>query len=83
MKDYLALEEEQLKDLHWHIIRLAMASVANYCIIPMQDYLGLGEEARINTPGTQGINWKWRMEKDAFTEELVKKIKRLTEVYGR
>lgn len=83
LKDYLALEEEQLKDIHWHIIRLAMASVANYCIIPMQDYLGLGEEARINTPGTQGINWKWRMEKDAFTEELVKKIKRLTEVYGR
>ena len=57
--------------------------VANLCMIPMQDYLCLDKEARINTPSTLGGNWTWRMEKGAFTEELANQMKRLTVIYGR
>ena len=49
----------------------------------MQDYLGLGSEARINTPSTLGDNWKWRMKKDAFTDKLAKEMKEMTKLYGR
>lgn len=45
------------------LIRTALGSVADTAIIPMQDYLGLGGEARINTPSTLGGNWEWRMER--------------------
>lgn len=68
---------------HWSFIRLALSSVADTAIIPMQDYLGLGEEARLNTPSTLGDNWKWRMQKGQFTEELAGKMKRLAWIYGR
>lgn len=68
---------------YWSFIRSALGSVADTAIIPMQDYLGLGSEARMNTPSTLGDNWKWRMEKGEFTGELAEKIKRLTWIYGR
>ena len=48
------------REIQWEFIRAAMASVSDTCIIPMQDYLGLGAEARINVPSTLGTNWKWR-----------------------
>ena len=57
--------------------------MADTCIIPVQDYLGLDSRARINTPSIPSGNWKWRMEKDAFSEELKKKIKALAGIYGR
>lgn len=69
--------------IHWDFICLAMRSVANTCIIPVQDYLGLGNEARINVPSTLGNNWKWRMESNCFSKNLIKKIRMLTNVYGR
>ncbi len=69
--------------IHWDFICLAMRSVANTCIIPVQDYLGLGNEARINVPSTLGDNWKWRMKSDSFSKNLIKKIKMLTKLYGR
>lgn len=62
---------------------MAMESVADTCIIPVQDFLGLDESARINIPSTLGNNWKWRMQTKCFSEELIKKIKRLTKIYGR
>lgn len=65
------------------LIRTALGSVADTAIIPMQDYLGLGGEARINTPSTLGGNWEWRMEKDACTEELSKHMLELARIYGR
>ncbi|MCI8972298.1 MAG: 4-alpha-glucanotransferase [Lachnospiraceae bacterium] len=65
------------------LIRTALGSVADTAIIPMQDYLGLGGEARINTPSTLGGNWEWRMEKDACTEELSKHMLELAWIYGR
>ena len=68
---------------HWDLIALAMRSTADTCIIPVQDFLGLGSEARINMPSTLGDNWKWRMTKGAFSEELKEKIRRMTKLYGR
>ena len=68
---------------HWDLIALAMRSEADTCIIPVQDFLGLGSEARINMPSTLVDNWKWRMTKDAFSEELKQKIWHMTKLYGR
>lgn len=55
-----------------------MMSSANLCVIPLQDYLGLGNEARINKPSTLGCNWKWRLKEGQVTDELLKEIKKLT-----
>ena len=71
------------KDVQWEFIRAAMASVSETCVIPMQDYLGLGAEARINIPSTLGINWKWRMLSGQFTDELAQHILDMTKLYGR
>ena len=68
----------------WGTIRTAMASVSETCIIPMQDYLELGGEARMNFPGTQSAgNWTWRATKGYLSAALSKRIYRLTELYGR
>ncbi len=64
-------------------IRLAMSSVADICIIPMQDYLGLGTEARMNIPSVLGGNWEWRLVKGQFTRELQEEMHRLAGLYGR
>lgn len=71
------------KDINWKFIQVALSSVADTVIIPMQDYLGLGNEARINTPSSFGKNWEWRMKKDACTQELAAKMKELAIIYGR
>ncbi len=81
IEKYLNRYEE--KELTWELIRLAVSSVADTAIIPMQDYLELGNEARINTPSSLGTNWKWRMDKHALTDELAEKIYELTKLYGR
>lgn len=71
------------KDVHWEFIRAALASVSDTAIIPMQDYLGLGAEARMNIPSTLGNNWKWRMPDGQLTDELAEKIRAMTKLYGR
>ncbi len=80
-KRYLNLKSR--KDIHWEFIRAALSSVSDTAIIPMQDYLGLGAEARINTPSTLGNNWKWRLLDGQLTDELAKKIREMTKLYGR
>ncbi len=70
-------------EIHWDYIRLAMGSVANLCVIPVQDYLGLGSEARINTPSTLGNNWMWRLDDRALTKALANKIYDVTKLYAR
>ena len=80
-REYMAVKSA--KDIVWGLIRLANASVADTCIIPMQDYLELGNEARINMPSTLGNNWDWRMSENAYTNELAVKIKAITKTYGR
>lgn len=81
--DYLGNSDAHKEDIHWDFIRLALASVADLAVIPLQDYLGLGSEARINTPSTLGGNWTWRMGKDELTPDIIDKCKRMTEIYGR
>lgn len=85
--DYLGIEREEdslfQKKVCKGLIRAAQSSVADYCIIPLQDYLCLGNEARINTPSTTGENWKWRYQKDVLTKELAAEIGESTKLYGR
>lgn len=64
-------------------IRLAYSSTARWAVIPMQDLLGLGSEAKMNAPGTTGGNWRWRMEKGAASPDLARRMRELAEVYGR
>ena len=68
---------------NWGIIRTAYESRANYAIIQIQDILGLGSEARINTPSTLGGNWEWRIDSSALTKELAAKLKDLATRTGR
>lgn len=65
------------------LICLAMRSVADLCIIPMQDYMGLDNTARMNQPSTLGQNWKWRLKKRQFTKKLQKEMAELARRYGR
>ena len=69
--------------IHWDLIRLALSSIANQAIIPLQDVLGLGTEARMNFPSVAEGNWGWRYQKEALTEELSQRLKVLTTLYGR
>jgi len=71
------------KDIHWHLIRLAMTSVADLAIIPLQDVLGLGSEARFNTPGRPYGNWAWRFRAEALEGALADALKDLALVSGR
>jgi 4-alpha-glucanotransferase len=70
-------------EINWDFIRLALMSVADTAIIPMQDVLGLGSEARMNIPGTTEGNWRWRFVPDAPTEEIKARLRELTALYGR
>jgi 4-alpha-glucanotransferase len=70
-------------EIHWEMIRLAFASVAHTAIVPMQDLLGLGSEARMNTPGQAGGNWRWRVDADALTPALERRLLEVTRTYGR
>lgn len=71
------------RNVQMKFVRAALSSVADTAIIPMQDYLGSGSEARINTPSTLGNNWKWRMADGQFTQELAKEMYSLAKLYGR
>lgn len=70
-------------DEQWAFIRAAIASVADLAVIPMQDYLGLGGEARINTPSTLGGNWVWRMAPGSASDALAARIAGLCSLFGR
>jgi 4-alpha-glucanotransferase len=67
----------------WAMIRAAAASVADLCIMPVQDILSLGSEARMNTPSQPEANWTWRMRPDALTPELAAKLAALMTVSDR
>ena len=80
---YMGRKGLKKKEAVWEIIRLAHASTADTCIVPIQDYLGLGNEARINEPSTLGKNWIWRLKKGEVSEELAQRMREMTELYGR
>ncbi len=67
----------------WDTIRLALSSVANQAIIPLQDVFGLGTDARMNAPGTAEGNWGWRYRGEALTEEYSNRLRELVFIYGR
>ncbi len=69
--------------VHWAMIRLAMGSVANQSVIPFQDLLGLGSEARMNTPGLADGNWAWRYSETILTPTICEQLRYLTDLYGR
>jgi len=69
--------------IHWAFIQLAMSSVARIAVVPMQDVLGLAEQARMNTPGTADGNWSWRLCPGQMTLSTARKLARLAETYGR
>jgi 4-alpha-glucanotransferase len=81
LADYLG--RDTLENAHWDLIRLAMTSVAVTVIIPLQDVMGLGEEARMNMPSRSKGNWEWRFEREDWTPELEDKLKRLATLTGR
>ena len=69
--------------VHWDVIRAALGSVADTVIVPMQDLLGLGEEARMNVPGRATGNWSWRLREGEVTPEVRSLLAELTAVTGR
>lgn len=80
-KRYLRLNEQE--GWHWGMMREAWASPANLAIMQMQDLLGLGSEARINTPSTLGVNWKWRALPGAYHSRLAQRLREETRLYQR
>lgn len=80
---YLDNRYTRKEDMPWDFIRLAMASVADLAITPIQEFLCLGGEARINRPSTLGTNWKWRLLKGQITHEVTGKMYDMTKLYGR
>lgn len=77
----LGISEEQ--DVAWSMIEIAMRSKACLAIVPMQDFLGLGEAARMNTPGTMHGNWSWMMPGDVLREDLSRRIHDVISASGR
>ncbi|MEH1781070.1 MAG: 4-alpha-glucanotransferase [Nostoc sp.] len=69
--------------IHWDLIRLALSSIANQAIIPLQDILGLGNEARMNFPSIAEGNWEWRYQEGALRDEWRDRLKVLTRLNGR
>jgi 4-alpha-glucanotransferase len=80
--DYIGHEVQQ-ETIHWEWIRLALASVADLSVIPIQDALGLGEESRMNHPSHSDSNWEWRVLPDQLTEDLAKRLHSMCQLYRR
>jgi 4-alpha-glucanotransferase len=80
VRDYLGSDGRQIP---WDLIRAAYTSVARRAIVPMQDVLALGSEARMNTPAQPSGNWEWRVEEGGFREEDAVRLKRLAALTGR
>ncbi|MBZ0189327.1 MAG: 4-alpha-glucanotransferase [Candidatus Obscuribacterales bacterium] len=71
------------KQINWDFIEAAFASVACIAIVPLQDVLGLGSQARMNLPASQDGNWSWRYKPDSLEPSQSEKLKELTRLYGR
>lgn len=82
LSDYLG-RRVTAKTAAGELVRLAMSSVAKVAVLPMQDLLGLGAEARMNRPSANKGNWLWRMKKGRTTAALARDLKRMVETYAR
>jgi 4-alpha-glucanotransferase len=78
--DYMGRPSEPV---HWAFVRLAMRSVAQLAILPMQDVLGLDTRARMNLPGTDGGNWSWRMDWEQVPADMAPALRDMVGLYGR
>lgn len=82
-REYLCDRYTPDNELYRVFISLIMRSRADVCIIPMQDWLGLDDDSRMNEPSTVGENWKWRVKPEQLSDALSKEIYNMTSVYGR
>jgi 4-alpha-glucanotransferase len=80
VRGYLANSQEEMP---WLLIRAALMSVARLCMVPMQDFLAMDSGQRMNRPGTDNGNWKWRFQWEQVPEGLEQRIRHLVEVYDR
>jgi 4-alpha-glucanotransferase len=81
LRRYLNMKKQEPVSLA--MIRACLGSTAAYAIFPLQDVLDIGSEGRMNTPGTASGNWNWRFQKNALTKKLAKRLKKLSQLYGR
>jgi 4-alpha-glucanotransferase len=71
------------KEVHWALIRTVLASVAETSIVPVQDLLGLGSEARMNRPGSASGNWRWRLQPAQLTADIAQRLVGMSHTYDR
>lgn len=83
VRDYLGDYYTPDSQIHKALVNLVMTTVAKDCIIPIQDHLGLGNEARMNQPGTVGFNWRWRLTPGQLTDALAQELLALVKRTGR
>jgi len=82
-KAVLVITHGKAETIHTDLIKAAFSTDAQLAIAPMQDYLGLGSEARINTPGTPGGNWRWRVLDSQLTQEVCDNVANMVQKAGR
>ncbi len=83
VRRYMGEERTPIKAMHRKLTELAMRSAARICIVPIQDWMGLDNSARMNVPGTVDNNWKWRLMPDQLPKGLEKEILEITKRFGR
>ena len=83
IEEYMNNAHTPQEGKYWDFVRLAMMSCGNTCITPVQDFLGLDAEARINHPSTLGSNWKWRISREMLNQQMIDKIYKLTKISFR
>jgi len=83
VRNYLDDQATPIKRIHKKLISTAMMSAAKDCIVPIQDWLGLDNSARMNQPGTVNVNWSWRLVPGQLTEELSREMLAVSMRYGR
>lgn len=83
LHDYFGIDQTSYLDMPWALNRMALSSVAQIAIIPMQDLLSLGAEHRMNTPGTTDGNWQWRFEWHQVWPSLTTDLRKLNRIYNR
>ena len=81
LRRYLNMKKQE--PASGQMIRACLGSTAAYAVFPLQDVLDIGKEGRMNTPGVAAGNWNWRFQKGVLTKKLAKRLKKLSQLYGR